>query len=121
MCHEPSGTALTHVLGFGKGTVKLEDFGKAELVLSVGHNPGTNHPRMLSALQQAKRAGARIIAVNPLPEAGLMGFMDPQEPLSLLGRSTKLADLFLMLGTHTMMHAGQFTVVRRKLGKPVLF
>jgi len=97
MCHEASGTALTHVLGFGKGTVKLEDFGKAQLVFVVGQNPGTNHPRMLLALQQTKRAGGKIIAVNPLPEAGLIAFMNPQEPLGLLGVSTKLADLFLQV------------------------
>ena len=97
MCHEASGTALTQVLGFGKGTVTLEDFDKAELIFEVGHNPGTNHPRMLSALQQAKRAGAKIVAVNPLPEAGLQAFMNPQEPLALLGKRTKLADLFLQV------------------------
>lgn len=97
MCHEPSGTALTHVLGFGKGTVTLDDFEQTDLIISVGHNPGTNHPRMLSALQKAKRAGATIVAVNPLPEAGLQGFMNPQEPLGLLGRPTALADLFLQV------------------------
>jgi molybdopterin-dependent oxidoreductase alpha subunit len=97
MCHESSGTALTNVLGFGKGTVKLEDFGHAELVFVVGQNPGTNHPRMLSALKEAKRAGATIVAVNPLPEAGLLAFMDPQRPLGLLGKSTKLADHFLQV------------------------
>ena len=97
MCHESSGTALTHVLGFGKGTVKLDDFAKAELIFTVGQNPGTNHPRMLSALQRAKRAGAHIVAVNPLPEAGLMGFMNPQEVLGILGKRTPLADHFLQV------------------------
>ncbi|MDF2691741.1 MAG: oxidoreductase alpha (molybdopterin) subunit [Labilithrix sp.] len=97
MCHESSGTALTNVLGFGKGTVKLEDFAHTQLVFVVGQNPGTNHPRMLSALQEAKEAGATIVAVNPLPEAGLLGFMDPQRPLGLLGKTTKLADLFLQV------------------------
>lgn len=97
MCHEASGTALTHVLGFGKGTVFLEDFAKAQLIFIVGHNPGTNHPRMLSVLQEAKRAGAKIVAVNPLPEAGLVGFMNPQEPQGLLGVTTKMADLFLQI------------------------
>jgi molybdopterin-dependent oxidoreductase alpha subunit len=97
MCHESSGTALTRVLGCGKGTVKLDDFGKTQLVFVVGQNPGTNHPRQLSALEEAKRAGATIVAVNPLPEAGLMGFMNPQEPLALLGKSTKLADIFLQV------------------------
>jgi molybdopterin-dependent oxidoreductase alpha subunit len=97
MCHESSGTALTHVLGFGKGTVKLDDIARAQLIFTVGQNPGTNHPRMLSALQRAKRAGAQIVAVNPLPEAGLMGFMNPQEVLGMLGKRTKLADRFLQV------------------------
>ena len=97
MCHEASGTALTNVLGFGKGTVKLEDFAKAQLIFVVGHNPGTNHPRMLTALQEAKRNGAKIVAVNPLPETGLIAFMNPQEPLGLLGKATPIADLFLQV------------------------
>ena len=97
MCHEASGTALTNVLGFGKGTVKLEDFGKAQLIFVVGHNPGTNHPRMLTVLEAAKHAGAKIVAVNPLPETGLISFMNPQEPLGLLGKSTTIADLFLQV------------------------
>lgn len=97
MCHEASGTALTNVLGFGKGTVKLDDFALAKLIFVIGHNPGTNHPRMLTALEAAKRNGARIVAVNPLPETGLISFMNPQEPLGLLGRATPIADLFLQI------------------------
>jgi molybdopterin-dependent oxidoreductase alpha subunit len=95
MCHESSGTALSETLGVGKGTVQLDDFEKSQLILIVGQNPGTNHPRMLTTLQKAKRAGAKIVAVNPLPEAGLLGFMNPQEPLGMLGKATPLADLFL--------------------------
>ncbi|WP_428308361.1 FdhF/YdeP family oxidoreductase [Lacipirellula sp.] len=97
MCHEASGTALNHVLGFGKGTVKLEDISQAKLIFNVGHNPGTNHPRMLSVLQEAKRNGAKIIAVNPLPETGLISFMQPQEVAGLLGHATPIADLFLQV------------------------
>ena len=97
MCHEASGGALRNMLGFGKGTVTLEDFGKTELIFVVGHNPGSNHPRMLTALQEAKRNGAKIISVNPLPEAGLMSFMNPQEALGLLGKGTKLTDLLLQV------------------------
>ena len=97
MCHESSGTALTNVLGFGKGTVKLDDFEKSQLIFVVGHNPGTNHPRMLTALQAAKRNGAKIVAVNPLPETGLISFMNPQEALGMLGKATPIADLFLQV------------------------
>ena len=97
MCHESSGRALTKMFGFGKGSVTLEDFEKAELVLVVGQNPGTNHPRQLNALQDTKRNGGRIISVNPMPEAGLMAFMDPQEVGGMLGFPTKLTDLFLQV------------------------
>ena len=97
MCHESSGRALTQMFGFGKGTVTLQDFEKAELVFVVGQNPGTNHPRQLTALQETKRAGGKIISVNPMPEAGLMQFMNPQEVRGMLGFSTKLTDLFLQV------------------------
>ncbi|MFJ8231983.1 FdhF/YdeP family oxidoreductase [Streptomyces sp. NPDC094448] len=96
MCHESSGSALTETLGVGKGSVSLEDLHRADLIVVAGQNPGTNHPRMLSALEKAKAAGARIISVNPLPEAGLQRFKNPQNPLSLL-RGTPLADLFLQI------------------------
>jgi molybdopterin-dependent oxidoreductase alpha subunit len=95
MCHESSGAALSQTIGIGKGQVTLEDISEhAELIVVVGQNPGTNHPRMLSALEEAKRRGAKIVAVNPLPEAGLMRFKNPQKPRGL-GHGTKLTDRFL--------------------------
>ncbi|MFI0348995.1 FdhF/YdeP family oxidoreductase [Actinomadura sp. 9N407] len=97
MCHESSGSALTETIGVGKGSVSLEDLHQADLIFVVGQNPGTNHPRMLSALEEAKRAGARIVAVNPLPEAGLMRFKNPQRPAGVAGRGTSLADRFLQI------------------------
>ncbi|MFF5114275.1 FdhF/YdeP family oxidoreductase [Streptosporangium sp. NPDC000509] len=97
MCHESSGSALNETLGIGKGTVSLEDLHRADLVFVVGQNPGTNHPRMLSALERAKRGGARIIAVNPLPEAGLLRFKNPQRASGLVGKGTTLADRFLQI------------------------
>ncbi|NUT34912.1 MAG: FdhF/YdeP family oxidoreductase [Hamadaea sp.] len=97
MCHESSGTALTSTIGIGKGSVTLDDIHAAKLLVIVGQNPGTNHPRMLSALEVAKRNGARIIAVNPLPEAGLLRFKNPQRVRGLLGRGTQLADRFLQI------------------------
>jgi len=97
MCHESSGVALTESLGIGKGSVTLEDFYEAEVIIIMGQNPGTNHPRMLSALKKAKQNGAKIIAVNPLPEAGLLAFKDPQSVKGLLGINTSLTDLFLQV------------------------
>ncbi|MDX3760253.1 FdhF/YdeP family oxidoreductase [Streptomyces sp. AK02-04a] len=97
MCHESSGSALTETIGIGKGSVSLEDLHEADLILVVGQNPGTNHPRMLSALEEAKRRGGRVIAVNPLPEAGLLRFKNPQRPSGVLGGGTRLADQFLQI------------------------
>ena len=72
-------------LGIGKGSVKLEDLYEAEVIMILGQNPGTNHPRMLTALQKAKANGATIISINPLPETGLMGFNNPQQVKGILG------------------------------------
>lgn len=97
MCHESSGRALSESIGIGKGTVTLEDFNHADLILVIGQNPGTNHPRMLTALRDAKRNGARIIHVNPLPETGLTRFKHPQDYMSLSLGSESLADIHLQV------------------------
>ena len=92
MCHESSGVALTESIGIGKGTVKLDDFNKADLIIVIGQNPGTNHPRMLSALSNAKKFGASIISINPLKETGMVRFKHPQKPLDLLGSGRQISD-----------------------------
>lgn len=97
MCHESSGSALTETIGIGKGTVSIEDIHEADLLIVAGQNPGTNHPRMLSALEKAKQRGAVIVAVNPLPEAGLMRFENPQTPRGVAFGGTKLADEFVQI------------------------
>ncbi|RDI63816.1 FdhF/YdeP family oxidoreductase [Nocardia pseudobrasiliensis] len=96
MCHESSGTALTSSIGIGKGSVSIDDFARADLIIVAGQNPGTNHPRMLSALGTAKDNGAKVIAVNPLPETGLIGFRDPQTIKGLTTGIT-IADDFLQI------------------------
>ncbi|HEY5822569.1 MAG TPA: molybdopterin-dependent oxidoreductase, partial [Propionibacteriaceae bacterium] len=97
MCHESSGTALSRVIGSGKGAVTLEMLEEAELIVVVGQNPGTNAPRMLSHLEIAKRNGADIVSVNPLPEPGLMNFKNPQRPRGWVGKGTPLADQLLQI------------------------
>ncbi|TFD15742.1 FdhF/YdeP family oxidoreductase [Cryobacterium sp. TMT1-21] len=97
MCHESSGSALNPTIGIGKGTVSLEDLHQAQLILVVGQNPGTNHPRMLSALKECKDNGGKIVAVNPLPEAGLFNFKDPQSVSGLIGDGTALSDEYLQI------------------------
>jgi len=97
MCHESSGVALGEVIGIGKGTVTLNDFYDTDVIIIMGQNPGTNHPRMLTALEKAKKNGAKIIAINPLREAGLMAFKNPQTVPGFFGKSTPLADLYLQV------------------------
>ena len=107
MCHESSGRGLGESIGIGKGTVTLEDFDHAEVILVIGQNPGTNHPRMLTALRDAKRNGAKIIHVNPLPETGLVRFKHPQDYMKLSFGSESLADLHLQVklgGDAALMH-----------------
>ena len=97
MCHESSGSALTETLGIGKGTVSIEDIHEADLLIVAGQNPGTNHPRMLSALEKAKDNGATIVAVNPLPEAALIRYKNPQTPRGVILGGKKLADEFVQI------------------------
>nr|WP_218680766.1 FdhF/YdeP family oxidoreductase [Rhodococcus qingshengii] len=97
MCHESSGSALTASIGIGKGSVSVPDIENADLILIAGQNPGTNHPRMLSTLEKAKENGARVIAVNPLPEAGLLRFKDPQKVHGVIGDGATISDDFLQI------------------------
>tara|TARA_B100000700_G_C15049102_1_gene859402 strand:+ start:1612 stop:3906 length:2295 start_codon:yes stop_codon:yes gene_type:complete len=107
MCHESSGRGLGEAIGIGKGTVSLEDFNHSDVILVIGQNPGTNHPRMLTALRDAKRNGAKIIHVNPLPETGLVRFKHPQDYMKLSFGSESLADIHLQVkigGDAALMH-----------------
>ncbi|MFT6699247.1 MAG: molybdopterin-dependent oxidoreductase alpha subunit [Porticoccaceae bacterium] len=97
MCHESSGAALSETLGIGKGSVTLDDFNHADLVIVIGQNPGTNHPRMLTALSETKKRGGKIISINPLPEVGLINYKDPQNPLKWIGKGQNLTDVFLQV------------------------
>jgi molybdopterin-dependent oxidoreductase alpha subunit len=97
MCHESSGAALSKSIGIGKGSVTVTDIEHADCIVMAGQNPGTNHPRMLSVLENAKANGAKVIAVNPLPEAGLMRFKDPQKVHGVVGHGIAIADEFVQI------------------------
>jgi len=114
MCHESSGVALGEVIGVGKGTVTLADFAHADLILVVGQNPGTNHPRMLTTLRECARRGATIISINPLREVGLVRFTHPQLPLDLLAGGTQLAS------EHVAVQIGGDQALFLGIGKAVL-
>ncbi|WP_304177437.1 FdhF/YdeP family oxidoreductase [Phenylobacterium aquaticum] len=95
MCHEPTSVGLPDSIGLGKGSVTLEDFDHADLILSFGHNPGTNHPRMMATLREVARRGAGILVFNPLKERALERFASPQDPVEMatLG-STEIASRY---------------------------
>ncbi len=114
MCHESTGWAMGQTLGIGKSTIAYDDFGKADLIIIMGQNPGTNHPRMLTALEEAKNNGAQIVAVNPLPEAGLRRYKNPQEVKGIIGSGTEMADQFLQI------RLGGDMALLQALGKRVL-
>ncbi|MEX5303999.1 FdhF/YdeP family oxidoreductase [Kocuria sabuli] len=97
MCHESSGWGMGQTIGVGKATVTYDDFVNSDLMIVIGQNPGTNHPRMLTAMERQKENGGQIVAVNPLPEAGLRRFKNPQKPKGVIGKGTELADQFLQI------------------------
>lgn len=114
MCHEPTSVGLAASIGVGKGTVLLDDFDKADLVICIGHNPGTNHPRMLSSLREVSKRGAKIIAINPLKERGLERFTYPQDPIEMLTfESTPLAQHYykVRVGGDTALIKGVIRVI----------
>lgn len=97
MCHESSGVGLGETIGIGKGTVTLQDIHQSDLILVMGQNPGTNHPRMLAALEKCKKNGGTLVSINPLPETGTNVFVDPQNPMAILSGGSQLADVFLQI------------------------
>ena len=116
MCHESSGTALTETIGIGKGTVTLEDFNHADSIFVIGQNPGTNHPRMLTALQKASRKGCQIVTINPLLEAGNISFQNPQELSGWVTKGTRLSSNFLQVKI-----AGDVALLKGMLKHMLLF
>ena len=121
MCHESTSTALGESLGLGKASIKLDDLYEAEVIIIMGQNPGTNHPRMLTALQKGKRNGATIISVNPLPETGLMGFNNPQQVKGILGIDSALTDIFLHIkinGDMALLQAIEILLLQHEMAVP---
>lgn len=121
LCHESTGWAMGQTLGVGKSTVRYEDFGKADLIIIMGQNPGTNHPRMLTALEECKDNGGTIVAVNPLPEAGLRRYKNPQRVRGIIGHGTDLADQFLQIrlsGDMALLQALSKRVLQAEAANP---
>lgn len=121
MCHESSGAGLSETVGIGKGSVTLEDLHIAEVIVVMGQNPGTNHPRMLGALEKCKKNGGTVVSVNPIPEAGNNVFIDPQNPLAILKGGEQLTDLYLQVkinGDVALMKAALFLMLEAEEKNP---
>lgn len=121
MCHESSGAGLNKTLGIGKGSVTLEDIHQSELVVVIGQNPGTNHPRMLAALEKCKRHGGTVVSINPLDEAGTNVFVDPQNPLKMLKGGTQIGDLYLQVkinGDVALLKAALLLMLKAEESRP---
>ena len=121
MCHESTGLAMDQTIGIGKSTISYRDFAQADLIIIMGQNPGSNHPRMLTALEEAKEAGADIVAINPLLEAGLIRYKNPQRVKGIIGHGTGLADQYLQIrlgGDMALMQAISRRVLDAEAAKP---
>ena len=121
MCHESSGVALSKTVGIGKGSVTLDDLYKAELILIFGQNPATNHPRMLSCLEEAKQNGAKVVSINPMKEVGLVRFKNPQNLRGVFANGTEISDLYLQLRINedvALLKAVMLKLFQRAESKP---
>ncbi|MDO4898476.1 MAG: FdhF/YdeP family oxidoreductase [Rothia sp. (in: high G+C Gram-positive bacteria)] len=96
LCHESTGVALKEVAGLGKASVTMKDMETTDLFISVGQNPGTNHPRSLTTFKKMKENGGKMVVLNPMPETGLMAFKEPQPPVGMF-KAEKLADEYLQV------------------------
>ncbi|MDL4862463.1 FdhF/YdeP family oxidoreductase [Halomonas elongata] len=98
MCHEATSVGLPRSIGIGKGTVSLDDFDECELIIAIGHNPGTNHPRMMGTLHEASRRKVPIMVFNPLRERALERFADPQNMIEMATYgSTRIASSYFQV------------------------
>ena len=125
MCHEPTSRGLPPAIGVGKGTVVLEDFEHAEAIFVIGQNTGTNSPRMMTNLVEARKRGVPIVAVNPMPERALIRFAEPQDVVQMATfGSTAIASEFvhIRIGGDLALIKGMMKVMfeREAQGEAVL-
>ena len=125
MCHEPTSRGLPPSIGVGKGTVILGDFEHAEAIFLIGHNAGTNAPRMMTPLVEARKRGVPIVAVNPMPERALIKFTEPQDIVQMATfGSTEISSEFvhIKVGGDLALLKGMMKVLfeREAAGEPVL-
>lgn len=118
LCHDSTGVALAKTVGVGKGSIVMQDLYNTDLIISVGQNPGTNHPRSLTAFKKQKENGGKFITINPMPETGLMKFKEPQSVKGALGLADKISDEYVQVrldGDRALFQQINREVIRRNL------
>lgn len=118
LCHDSTGVALAKTVGVGKGSIVMQDLYNTDLIISVGQNPGTNHPRSLTAFKKQKENGGKFITINPMPETGLMKFKEPQSVKGALGIADKISDEYVQVrldGDRALFQQINREVIRRDL------
>ena len=118
LCHDSTGVALAKTVGVGKGSIVMQDMYNTDLIISVGQNPGTNHPRSLTAFKKQKENGGKFITINPMPETGLMKFKEPQSVKGALGIADKISDEYVQVrldGDRALFQQINREVIRRDL------
>ena len=118
LCHDSTGVALAKTVGVGKGSIVMQDMYNTDLIISVGQNPGTNHPRSLTAFKKQKENGGKFITINPMPETGLMKFKEPQSVKGALGLADKISDEYVQVrldGDRALFQQINREVIRRNL------
>lgn len=94
-CHQASGVGLGATIGTGTATVELDDLTRCDLIVVIGANPSSNHPRFIHKLKACRDRGGEVIIVNPAKEAGLVRFAVPKSPASLLKGGDWIASEYL--------------------------
>ncbi|MBX3565207.1 MAG: FdhF/YdeP family oxidoreductase [Sphingomonas sp.] len=125
MCHEPTSRGLPASIGVGKGTVVMADFEHTEALFIIGQNTGTNSPRMMTNLVEARKRGVPIVVVNPMPERALIKFTEPQDVVQMATfGSTPIASEFvhIKIGGDIALFKGMMKVIfeREAAGEAVI-
>ncbi len=98
VCHSPSTYGLKEALGVGATTCSYSDWIGTDLIVFIGANPANNQPVTTKYLHLAKKAGTKVIMVNPYREPGMERYWVPSTPESAIF-GTKITDRFFPLNT----------------------
>jgi molybdopterin-dependent oxidoreductase alpha subunit len=94
-CHQATSEGLKTTIGSGTSSVELEDLVGADMILVIGANPSSNHPRFIHMLKNCRERGGEVIVINPAKEPGLVKFAVPKSPSSMLKGGSEIASHYV--------------------------